>query len=275
LHTHSVVSDGTDTPAELVARAAAAGLDVVALTDHDSSAGWGEAAAAARRAGIALVRGAEFSTRCEGHSVHLLAYLYDPDDATIAAELDAIGCSRRERARKMVAKLAADFPITWQDVAAQAGSSETVGRPHMADALVAAGVVPDRSAAFASILRNGSRYYVRHYAPDAARMAAAVVAAGGVPVLAHPGATSRGGVISDDAIASLAAAGLAGIEVWHRDNPPDQRQRLLARARELGLLVTGASDYHGLGKPNRLGENTTSPAALEAITARATAIPLL
>ncbi len=268
LHTHSVASDGTDAPDEVVASAAEAGLDVVGLTDHDTTAGWVAAEAAALRHGIALVRGAELSCRAEGTSVHLLAYLYDPADAGLLAEAGRVRASREGRAQEMVRRLAADYPVTWADVVAQTGPDATVGRPHIADALVAAGVLPDRSAAFTSLLTQDSPYYVQHYATalvDAVRL---VLAAGGVPVMAHPGASNRGRVLSDAAIRAAADAGLVGLEVHHRDHTPEQVARLTALAAELGLIVTGSSDYHGLGKPNVLGERTTAPSVLAAIVER-------
>jgi hypothetical protein len=265
LHTHSVASDGTDAPADLVAAAARAGLTLVALTDHDTTRGWAEAEVAAARFGVGLLRGAELSCRAGGISVHLLSYLHDPDDAALLAEGERVRASRQERLRAMVDRIAADLPLTWDDVVAQTRPGTTVGRPHIADALVALGVVPDRSAAFASLLATGSPYYVPYYATpllDAVRM---VRAAGGVPVMAHPGAAARGRVVSDTTIRAAAEAGLAGLEVDHRDHTPEQRAHLAALADELGLLVTGASDYHGAGKPNRLGEFTTAPEVVAAI----------
>jgi hypothetical protein len=255
----------------VVAAAKAAGLDVVALTDHDTTAGWAEAEAAAREQGVALVRGAELSAHArvgadERHvSVHLLSYLHDPTDPRMRAENDRVRAARRDRAHRMVELLARDYPITWDDVVAETAPGTTVGRPHLADALVRLGVVADRSAAFATILRGGSPYYVPHYAPSALDVVALVRGAGGVPVFAHPAAAQRGRVVDDAAIAELADAGLAGLEVYHRDHTPEQRERLLALADRLDLLVTGSSDYHGAGKPNRLGENTTAPRVLERI----------
>ena len=265
LHTHSSASDGTQTPAELVQAAADAGLDVVALTDHDTTAGWGEAAAAARPAGIALVRGTEVSARSRNVSVHLLSYLQDPGHRPLADELARIVDSRVHRAERIVAALAHDVPITWRQVLDQAGEGAVVGRPHIADALVANGVVADRDAAFATLLHSRGPYYVPYYAPDAAAAVELIRAAGGVPVFAHPGADGRGRIVADDVFDQLAEAGLAGLEVFHRDHDEAQRARLSAIAERLGLLVTGSSDYHGAGKLNRLGENVTSPEVLAAI----------
>ncbi|WP_425954915.1 PHP domain-containing protein [Xylanimonas sp. McL0601] len=265
LHTHSTASDGRDAPGRVVEAAAAVGLTVVALTDHDTTAGWAEAAEAAARTGVALVRGAEISTVSDRVSVHLLAYLHDPAHPVLVAELERTRASRLTRLERMAGLLAEDYPITWDDVLAQTGPGATVGRPHLADALVAAGVVATRDEAFATMLRPGTRYYVPHSAPDAVAAVRAVLAAGGVPVFAHPGASQRGRVVPEERIEELAAAGLAGLEVDHRDHDEPTRKRLRDLARTLGLLVTGSSDYHGAGKPNRLGENTTSAEALAQI----------
>jgi len=265
LHTHSTASDGTQSPADVVLAAGEAGLDVVALTDHDTTAGWDEAAEAAQLVGVALVRGTEVSARSRGISVHLLSYLQDPTHPALVAELDKTRDARLGRARAIVDLLAADYPITWDDVLAQAKDAVVVGRPHLADALVANGVVADRDAAFARLLRADGPYHVPHYAPAAPDAVRAIRAAGGVPVFAHPGADARGRIVPDAVFDELAAAGLGGIEVHHRDHSPQQRERLTAIAERLGLLVTGSSDYHGDGKANRLGENLTEPSALAAI----------
>jgi predicted metal-dependent phosphoesterase TrpH len=265
LHTHSTASDGTDTPAGVVAAAARAGLDVVALTDHDSFAGWAEAAQAARRHGVTLVPGAEISCRAEGISVHLLAYLPDPTHPGLLTEFERTRDDRIWRAHRMVELIAVDYPLTWEDVLEQVEDGATVGRPHLADALVARGHVRDRDEAFGRVLASGSPYYVGHYAPEAADAVRMVRQAGGVPVMAHPLAARRGRVVSDRAIVALAEAGLAGLEADHRDHLPGERARLRALAAELGLLVTGSSDYHGTGKPNALGEHLTDPDVLAAI----------
>ncbi|WP_431838232.1 PHP domain-containing protein [Cellulomonas sp. Y8] len=268
LHTHSSVSDGTETPGGLVASAAAAGLDVVALTDHDTTAGWAEASDAARRLGVALVPGTEVSALSRGVSVHLLSYLQDPAHPALADVVAQTRDARLHRGRAIVERLSEDLPITWDDVLAQQSPGTVVGRPHIADALVAQGVVPDRTAAFADLLSARGRYYVPYYAPEAVEAVEAVLASGGVPVFAHPGADGRGRVVPDSDIEELAEAGLAGLEVHHRDHTPEQRARLTALADRLGLLVTGSSDYHGTGKDNVLGENTTAPEVLAEIERR-------
>jgi predicted metal-dependent phosphoesterase TrpH len=267
LHAHSNASDGTDSPAELVRAAGKAGLDVVALTDHDTTRGWLEAEAALDQvAGLRLVRGAEISCVWGGISLHLLAYLFDPSHEELAEEMAMALDDRVPRAKAIVGKLAdAGYPITWDLVLAQLQDGATVGRPHIADTLVALDVVPDRTAAFDTLLHDGSDFFVGHYYVDAIRAVQLVREAGGVPVFAHPAAAKRGVTVGEDAIAAMAAAGLGGLEVDHRDNPPEARTRLRALAGELGLLVTGASDYHGTGKENRLGENTTDPAVVDAI----------
>ena len=270
LHAHSTASDGTDAPGGVVVAAAEAGLDVVALTDHDTTAGWADAAAQAAETGVTVVLGSEISARWEGISVHLLSYLHDPAHPALLAETERTRAARLSRARTMVELLREDFGLTWDEVMAHTGEDATVGRPNIADALVARGVVADRSAAFATMLVPSSRYYVPHYAPDAVDAVAAIRASGGVPVFAHPGADTRGRVVPDAAIEELADAGLAGLEVHHRDHSPSQRARLAALAERLGLLVTGSSDYHGAGKPNLLGENTTAPAVLAEIEEQGT-----
>jgi predicted metal-dependent phosphoesterase TrpH len=269
LHAHSSASDGTESPAELMRSAAAAGIDVVALTDHDTISGWDEAARSLPD-GLRLVRGAEISCVYDGISLHLLAYLFDPSHEDLLEEMAMALDDRVPRAKAIVAKLAAaDYPITWDLVLDQIPEGATVGRPHIADTLVAAGVVPDRTAAFDTLLHDGSQFFVGHYYVDAVRAVRLVREAGGVPVFAHPAAVKRGRTVGDDGIRAMAAAGLAGLEVDHRDNPPESREHLRSLAVELGLLVTGASDYHGSGKPNRLGENTTDPEVLEALVAQA------
>lgn len=265
LHTHSSASDGTESPAEVMAAAARAGLDVVALTDHDTTSGWDEAAAAAVEVGVALVRGTEVSARLHGVSIHLLAYLQDPTHLELMVELERTRAARERRGRVMVDLLAADYPLTWDDVLAQTAPCTVVGRPHIADALVAAGILPDRSSAFTGVLSSRAKYYVPYYAPSGVEAVRAVRAAGGVPVFAHPGAEVRGRIVPDGAFDELADAGLAGIEIEHRDHSPAQRARLHGIAARLGLLVTGSSDYHGAGKENVLGENLTAPDVLAAI----------
>ncbi len=273
LHTHSTASDGTDSPAELVAAAAEAGVGTLAITDHDTTAGWAEAAGAASRVGVTLVRGIEISTQYRGISIHLLGYLLDPDDPDLGAELAAARASRDVRLDRIVRRMAADgVPVTVEEVRAQVQDGATVGRPHIADALVASGVVADRDEAFATYLHGSSPYYVPHYAPDALRAVGLVVAAGGVAVIAHPFANRRGRTVGEADVEELATAGLAGLEVGHRDHDAGEQAAAARLVARLGLLATGSSDYHGTGKPNRLGEHTTDPRVLAEIEERSSGV---
>jgi len=270
LHAHSSVSDGTERPAELVAAAAAAGLDGVALTDHDTTAGWDEAIAAVRDRPMTLVPGLELSTRVGYRSVHVLGYLVDPQDPGLVEETSRIRDGRFARARRMVERIGRDHPITWDDVIAQSSDGATIGRPHIADALVARGLEPDRSAAFRGILHPASGYYEPHDAPTPLRGVELIRAAGGVPVIAHPAASSRGIVIDEPALRELVDAGLGGLEVDHRENLAHGKRTLLDWARRYDLFVTGSSDYHGTGKPNRFGEHRTARRSFDAIVEQAT-----
>ena len=287
LHTHSTASDGTDTPAELVRNAAAAGLDVVALTDHDTVGGHPEAVRALGELGapLTLVTGAELSCRVQGISMHMLAYLFDPAEPELHRERELVRDDRVPRARGMVAKLQElGVPVTWEQVAriagvpADAGAAPgtsapgvSVGRPHVAAAMVEAGVVDSVSDAFtAEWLANDGRAYVPKHELDPFEAVRLVKAAGGVTVFAHPGAHKRGETVPDAVIAELAAAGLGGLEVDHTDHDEPTRARLRAFAADHGLLVTGSSDYHGSRKTVRLGECTTDPEVYREIARRAT-----
>ncbi|MEW2447696.1 PHP domain-containing protein [Streptomyces parvulus] len=269
LHTHSTASDGTDTPARLVRKAAAAGLDVVALTDHDTTRGHAEALAALPE-GLTLVTGAELSCRLDGVSMHMLAYLFDPEEPAFLAERELVRDDRVPRARGMVAKLNdLGVPITWEQVARIAGDG-SVGRPHVASALVEIGVVPTVGDAFtADWLADGGRAFVPKHETDPFEALRLVKAAGGVAVFAHPAAVKRGRTVPESAIADLAAAGLDGIEIDHMDHDADTRARLRGVADELGLLATGSSDYHGSRKTCVLGQYTTDPEVYGEITRRA------
>ncbi|WP_121710595.1 PHP domain-containing protein [Streptomyces sp. E5N91] len=269
LHTHSTASDGTDTPAQLVRKAAAAGLDVVALTDHDTTRGHAEAVAALPE-GLTLVTGAELSCRLDGVSMHMLAYLFDPEEPALLAERELVRDDRVPRARAMVAKLnELGVPVTWEQVARIAGGG-SVGRPHVASALVELGVVPAVDDAFTrDWLADGGRAHVGKHETDPFEALRLIKGAGGVAVFAHPAAAKRGRTVSEAAIADLAAAGLDGIEVDHMDHDAQTRARLRGAAKELGLLVTGSSDYHGSRKTCVLGECTTDPEVYGEITRRA------
>lgn len=273
LHTHSSVSDGTETPTELVESARAAGVDVLGITDHDTVGGWEEAEAAARRVDIALVRGIEITCREDSLSIHLLGYLTDPDDAALMGELARARDSRATRLERMVERMAeGGIRITYPEVLAQVAPGATPGRPHIADALIANGTIRHRDEAFVEWLHDGSPYYVHHYSLDPVDAVRLVRQAGGVPVLAHPLTRTRGDVITDALIERMAVAGLAGLEAHHRDHGPDEVRHALEVADRLDLLVTGSSDYHGTGKVNRLGEFTTAPEVLERLEALASGV---
>ena len=260
LHTHSVVSDGTQTPTELVHAARDTGLDVLALTDHDTAGGWDEAAVAAERTGLELVRGMEISTQHHGNGVHLLGYLPEPTHPGLAAELARIVDGRGSRAPAMLAALARlGIDLTHEDIAA-----EVPGRPHVADALVRKGVVASRDEAFATYLSEGKPAYVDRYAVPLTRAIALVAEAGGVTVIAHPWGRGRRDALPVTELERLARLGLAGVEVDHQDHDAATREELRGVARDLGLVATGSSDHHGLGKTDHpLGCHTTTVEAYE------------
>jgi len=277
LHCHSTASDGTFTPAELVSAGAAAGLDVMAITDHDTTGGWGEAAAA-RPGSLRLVRGGELSCRWFGVepsiALHMLAYLFDPAEPRLAADLTRMRTDREQRAEKIVSRLRADgVPITWTEVLGYAAGG-SVGRPHIAQALIRAGLVRTTNEAFASRWL-GARYFVPKADLDVFQAVRAIRAAGGVAVFAHPRATARGRVVPDRLIADLAEAGLFGLEADHEDHSPAERAYVRAVADDLGLVVTGSSDFHGTHKTVQLGAFTTAPEAYEKIVSAATGVPVL
>jgi predicted metal-dependent phosphoesterase TrpH len=277
LHCHSTASDGTLTPAELVRAGAEAGLDVMAITDHDTTGGWA-AAAGARPAGLRLVRGAELSCRWYGMqppiALHLLAYLFDPAEPRLAADLARLREDREQRAERIVDRLRADgVPISWPEVLEYAAGG-AVGRPHIAQGLIRAGLVRTTDEAFASRWL-GARYFVPKADLDVFEAVRAVRAAGGVPVFAHPRASKRGRVVPDRLIEDLAAAGLFGLEADHEDHSPRERAEIRDLASSLGLVVTGSSDFHGAHKTVRLGAFRTAPEAYEKIVAAATGVPVL
>ena len=270
LHAHSTASDGTDSPADLIAAATHAGLDVVALTDHDTTDGWA-AATAVLPPGLTLLPGIELSAAADDDGVpialHLLGYLVDPADPALVAECAEIRSSRVTRAQRIVEALAEDgVPISWEGVTARAAG--TVGRPHIARELVALGLTPTVDAAFSDEwLGQGSRFYRSERKVPVLQAISLVISAGGVPVFAHPGAHGRGATVSDETIAEMAGAGLRGLEIDHPDHDEDTRRHLRGLAGELHLVVTGSSDYHGSSRTFRLGDNLTDPASYEAIVA--------
>ena len=243
IHCHTVFSDGTETPRTLVAQARKLGLHGVAIADHDTTAGWGEATEASEEIGLPLLLGTEITAVDEDVSVHMLAFQYDPSNDHISSMFANTRAARLHRTKRMVERLSQDFPITWDDVLAQVkeGERTTIGRPHIADAVSAK-----------------SKYYIPTPSPSTHEVIAAVKGAGGVVVAAHAGDPQRNRrLLSDEQLDAMIADGLDGLEVWHRGNPPEQRERLLTIAARHDLLVTGGSDWHGKGKPNGLGENLT------------------
>ena len=272
LHTHTTASDGTDSPFALVNKALSSGITVLGLTDHDTTSGWAEAISAARKP-ISLALGAEISTLTEdGISVHMLGLLFDGENPEIQAMLSGARDTRIPRMKKMVELLRNDgFAITMEDVIAATPEGATLGRPHLADALVKNGVVKSRDEAFAELLTNDSKYYVTHATPTPEVAIRTIVAAGGVAVIAHPFASHRGQILKAEDFSDLVAAGLNGIEVDHRDQNPDERAMLRSIAKELDLVVTGSSDYHGTGKLNSLAENHTHREQWEKLESQADA----
>jgi predicted metal-dependent phosphoesterase TrpH len=271
LHTHSSVSDGTDTPEELVRKAAAAGLDVVALTDHDTFEGLNAAVAEGQRIGVQVLRGMELSCSRGGDSVHLLAYGADPLNADLVAELALVRGGRKGRLTGVLMKLAElGVPVSEAEVMAQVGDSPSVGRPHIADAMIKAGHVRDREEAFDRFLAEGGPAHVHRYAIELERGIDLVHGAGGVAVIGHPWGRGREHVLPPALLSALAAEhGLDGVEVDHQDHDASTRAQLRTLAAELGLLVTGSSDYHGTGKLDHdLGCNTTAPEVYDDLVGR-------
>lgn len=280
LHAHSNRSDGLDSPAELVGLAKQQGIDVLAISDHDTASGWPEAIKAARSNRLSLIPAIEVSTHISVPdwrpiSVHLLAYLPDPEHPELVEEMSKTRDSRVNRAKRMVDLLAEDFPIRWDEIMANTEPGSTIGRPALADALVRAGVVPTRSDAFESILRPSGKYYISEATLETETAVKLIRRAGGVPILAHPltnfpAGSSRGDMPAGH-FQDLIAAGIAGFEVNHRVVPEQARAWLTELAFKHRLIVTGSSDYHGVGgKDNRLGENSTEIDQLERILDQAT-----
>lgn len=267
LHTHSRASDGTEPPAALVAEAVRTRLDVVAITDHDTFAGWAEARSAAAETDLELVTGVEIScfTPESGYriSLHMLGYWPDPENAPLQDALAELRVSREIRAEQMLRKISdAGYDVSWDELAADAAGG-VVGRPHVARALVRAGLIPDVSSAFTPewIGGRGARFYVDKLELPAAEAVSLVRGAGGVPVCAHPRAVKRGPTVSDETIRRLTRAGLAGVEVDHPDHDAPARAGLRVLAGELGLIPTGSSDWHGTNKPTPMGAELTTPEA--------------
>jgi predicted metal-dependent phosphoesterase TrpH len=278
LHAHTTASDGSDTPAELIRNAAAAGVHTLAITDHDTTGGWDEAIATVEQLEVpfTLIPGTEFSCIYDSAgvwiSLHLLGYLFDPDAEALKAERARLRESRLGRGEAIVdALVAAGYPISWQQVIDIAGGG-AVGRPHIGQALMQAGVVDSVTDAFAHLLSSSSPYYVPKREMPVQLAIELIRQAGGVPVIAHPWARTRGRILDEAALRSLVSPGLLGIEVDHPDHAAADRARLAELSAELGLVSTGSSDYHGTRKSVRLGAETTSPQSLQRLLGLATGI---
>ena len=272
LHTHTNFSDGTDTPAQLINKAMANGITTLAITDHDSIGGW-EQAKMALRPGLSLVLGAEISCQTvDGVSVHILGLLFDPNFNQLMQTLEQTRENRYSRMERIIKRInEAGIEITMSDVLEQLADGATLGRPHLADALVKKGVVKNRDEAFTQMLHNNSKYYIPHYSPLPEEAIKLIKQAGGVAVIAHPMASHRGRVISSQTFGSIINSGLDGIEVDHRDHTPDEKKELMNLAIEFDLAMTGSSDYHGNGKLNVLGEYTTKNDQWEKLESKANA----
>jgi predicted metal-dependent phosphoesterase TrpH len=242
---------------------------VVALTDHDTADGWDEAEQVVACHELRLMPGIELSCRYDDVGVHLLAYQLDPTFSPLAKQLERIIAGRTSRLPAMLARLReVGVEITEDDVARASGSASATGRPHVADAMVAMGVVRDRSEAFARYLAWGRPGYVPRYATEVTQMIELVRQAGGVSVIAHPWSRGSRRVLSAGVLGELADAGLTGIEVDHRDHDPQTRASLRSIATDVGLVTTGGSDYHGEGKLDHpLGGETTAPDQFERLLA--------
>jgi predicted metal-dependent phosphoesterase TrpH len=275
LHTHSNASDGTDSPSELIDKAISKGLDLIALTDHDTVGGWDEATTALKKhesnSKLKLVLGSEVSCQGEdGTSIHMLGLLFDPNYTPLISEFEKTRENRVTRMSRIISRLnEAGIEITIEEVNAQKRGDATLGRPHLADALVARGHVASREEAFNIFLHNGSKFYINHYSPSPEVAIRLIKEAGGVAVIAHPLASRSGRKIDLETLNQLIKAGLDGIEVDHRDHNEMERSELMRLAIEHDLVVTGSSDYHGTGKMNQLAEFTTHPEQWERLEAKA------
>ncbi len=289
LHAHTTASDGDDKPSELIEHARAAGIDVLALTDHDTMSGLEEARDTVAGSGLTLLPGIELSAQVIDQepgaiprSVHLLGYGVDPGNSVLAEEMERIRAHRDDRLRLMVNKLAPDFGISWDEVRQAIPPGATPGRPHIAQILIQKGYFPDTTAAFEGPLRADGPYHVPHYAPRLHRAIQVIRDAGGVPVLAHPYTGARSGAVRHDQPLArvledyqvFVEAGLAGLEIDHRENTEEGKAVLGNVASEFSLIRTGSSDYHGTRKPNQLGENTTASNELERILEQVTGLGL-
>jgi predicted metal-dependent phosphoesterase TrpH len=270
LHTHSTFSDGTLTPGQVVELATTRDLTGIALTDHDNTGGVTQARTAARGTGLTVLLGCELSAEHAGNPVHVLGYGFDPDEPAFAAKRAWIIDGRLTRTRRMVERLRAlGAPVDLDRVRELAGGG-AVGRPHVARAMVEAGVVDDLAAAFGpDWIGTGGRAYVPKDAVAPVEAVELIHGAGGVAVLAHPSVHAGAAAVPEPVIRAMAAAGLDGLEVDHPDQAPPDRARWRALAAELGLETTGASDCHGALYGYRLGSERTPDATVERLLARA------
>ena len=266
LHTHSTHSDGTFGPAELVRLAAERDLQVIALTDHDTTDGLPEALATGLEVGVEVVPGAEFSAEYLGTSVHILCYWMDAEDPALQLELRRLREDRYRRGELMVEKLGSlGLPVEFERVREIAGDA-TIVRPHIAQAMVEAGVVASEKEAFDRYIGDGGPAHVAKHALDPLDAVALIEDAGGVCALAHPGMWGDQSSVPDELIERMVAAGMRGLEVDHPDHTPEARERYRALADRLGLIATGGSDCHGSRyDPVRLGSSLCDPKAFVAL----------
>lgn len=273
-HAHTSCSDGTVPPEQIIAAAAKADLDLVGITDHDTVSGWNRAISQvgnylnSRGIPVGLIPGVEISSQARGATVHVLGYLLNPADESFKKHCVLQQEIRLVRAKEIVDILAKDYPISWELVSSIAPAGVPVGRPHIADALVNIKVVPDRSAAFSQILHPRSPYYRKYHAPNSSAVVEMILQAGGVPVLAHPYAGKRQKHVEVDVIGEMVDAGLVALEAYHPEHTQLEVRQVEQVAKQFQILLTGASDWHGAGKPNKLGECVTSPEVWQEIENR-------
>ncbi len=274
LHTHTVMSDGTTTIEHNVEVAVALGLEGLGVTDHDTTAPFEGAVAAAAGTGLDVVLGTEFSAEEDGSSVHVLGYWIDPAHQPLQDEMERLRNERYRRAEQIVEKFRAlGVEVSFDRVRELAGEAP-IGRPHIAKAVLETGAVADTQEVFDRYLADGGAAYVPKYAVDPVAAVELIRAAGGVAVVAHPGlysarsrADDRRGM-EDATIEAMAAAGMGGIEAHHPDHTEEERARFADLAAGLGLVVTAGSDFHGEAKALALGEATTPRHVVEALRER-------
>jgi predicted metal-dependent phosphoesterase TrpH len=250
LHLHSTFSDGSDTPEELVALGARAGLQGMALTDHDNVRGAGAFLQACRTHRITGLTGVEISAEVPAGTLHILGFGVDPSHAELQRKLARVLDGRAERNAQILQRLQGlGFDLSWAEVTAQAGE-DVVGRPHFALALQQRGYVASTQAAFEKFLGKGKPAYVNRYRLAPAEGIRLIRAAGGLPVMAHPFSWVADDAALEAALTELIAYGLGGIEAYYPEYAPERQVAYLRLARKLGLVMTGGTDYHGAAKPN-------------------------